>query len=158
MLLTVRSLVVCLPAFLAASGFAADTVNFEKSLYPIFEAADCRACHNPEGVASGTKLQFPEAGVPSERIEAFGKSLIALVDTHNIENSTLSRKPTNRTPHAGGERIKVGSPDEAALKAWIQRLTQLKGPELAKALRYREDEAAGTGHERPTISVRRLTH
>ena len=54
-------------------------------------------------------------------------------------------KPTNRIAHAGGERIKPGSPEEAALRAWIDRLTQLTGDELAKALKYREEEAAGAG-------------
>ena len=49
-------------------------------------------------------------------------------------------------------------PEEAALRAWIDRLAQLKGDELAKALRYREEEAAGTGAVRPQVALRRLTH
>ena len=109
-------------------------------------------------MASGTKLQFPEPDATPDRIEAFGKSLVALVDRKTIDNSVLLKKPTNRTPHAGGERIKPGSPEEAALKTWIQRLAAMNGEELAKALRYREEEAAGGGHASPTVAVRRLTH
>jgi hypothetical protein len=94
----------------------------------------------------------------AERIEAFGRSLVALVDRNQIDRSVILQKPTNRTTHAGGERIQPGSPEEAALKAWVQRLAQMRGEELAKALKYREEEASGAGHERPTIAVRRLTH
>ena len=68
------------------------------------------------------------------------------------------RKPTTRIPHAGGQRIEPGSPEEAALRAWIDRLAQLKGDELATALRYREEEASGGGAARPEVALRRLTH
>jgi hypothetical protein len=62
-------------------------------------------------------------------------------------------------PHAGGLRIKPGTPEETALRAWIDQLTQLKGDELAKALRYREEELAGAGAgARPEVALRRLTH
>ena len=70
----------------------------------------------------------------------------------------LLNKPTNRIPHAGGERIKPGTQDEVALKAWIQRLTKLSGVELASALKYRELESAGNGPARPQPELRRLTH
>jgi hypothetical protein len=142
----------------AAIGSAAETVSFSKSVYPLFEAAACRSCHNAEGVASGTKLQFPEADATPERIEAFGKSLITLVNRQAVEDSLLLKKPTNRIAHAGGERVTPGSREEAALKAWIQRLVAMKGEELAKALRYREEESEGAGHSRPGVAVRRLTH
>jgi hypothetical protein len=147
------------PTFFACMNLgAAESISFQASVYPVFEEAACRSCHSSEGVASGTKLQFPEPDSPPDRIEAFGKSLVNLVDPSNPAKSILLNKPTNRTVHAGGERIKPGSAEEEALKAWIERLTSLSGPELAKALRYREEEASGTGHERPAVSVRRLTH
>jgi hypothetical protein len=44
------------------------------------------------------------------------------------------------------------------LKSWIQELNAMQGAELAQALKYREEEASGAGHDRPAISVRRLTH
>lgn len=137
---------------------AADTDSFSRSVYPVFEEAGCRGCHTPDGVASATRLQFPEQSALRGRIEAFGRSLVLLVDAANPGNSLLLRKPTNRIPHAGGQRIEPGSPEEIALRAWIDRLSQLKGDDLAKALRYRDEEAAGSDATRPHVALRRLTH
>ena len=148
-------LLLTLAATLANS---ADTISFSKSVYPVFEEAGCRACHNPDGVASATRLQFPEPSAPADRIEAFGKSLVILIDAKAPENSLLFRKPTLRIAHAGGQRIQPGSPEEVALRAWIDRLTQLKGDELSKALHYRDEEAGGGGAKRPEIALRRLSH
>jgi len=58
----------------------------------------------------------------------------------------------------GGERIKPGTPDEQTLRAWIAKLTQLSAPELAQALKYREEEAAGAGRPVAQLGLRRLTH
>jgi hypothetical protein len=91
-------------------------------------------------------------------VEAFGRSLVVLVDREKPGSSLLLNKPTNRIPHAGGERIKPGTADEATLKAWIEKLTQLSGAELTRALKYREEEAAGAGHTAPHADLRRLTH
>ena len=148
-------LLLTLAATLANS---ADTISFSKSVYPVFEEAGCRACHNPDGGASATRLQFPEQSAPADRIEAFGKSLVILIDAKAPENSLLFRKPTLRIAHAGGQRIQPGSPEEVALRAWIDRLTQLKGDELSKALHYRDEEAGGGGAKRPEIALRRLSH
>src|SRR3954470_22329674 len=139
-------LLICVLGALAALGFAADTAPFSKTVYPVFEEAGCRGCHVSDGVASATRLHFPEPSAPADRIEAFGQSLVVLVDQKTPENSLLLRKPTARIPHAGGQRIKPGSPEEAALRAWIDRLSQLKGDDLAKALRYREEEGASQSH------------
>jgi hypothetical protein len=143
---------------LVSCAMAADDAPFAQSLYPVLEKAACRSCHNPDGVASVTRLQFPEPGVSAERLEAFGNSLVVLVDRAQPAKSLLLNKPTNRIPHAGGERIKQGSPEEAALNAWVRKLTALSGQALAKALRYREEEAGGAGHPAPTVALRRLTH
>jgi hypothetical protein len=83
---------------------------------------------------------------------------VVLVDPKNPANSLLLRKPTARIAHAGGQRIQPDSPEEAALRAWIDRLAQLTGDELAKAMRYREQEASGAGATRPRIMLRRLTN
>ena len=114
-------------------------------------------CHNPEGVASPTRLRFPEEGAAKERVEAFGKSLVELIDRQNHDDSILLKKPTNRIKHSGGERIKKGSEEEALLKQWIAYLATLSGPDLQQALQYRKQEAAGNG-ETPHVVLRRLTH
>jgi hypothetical protein len=129
--------------------------EFGKSVFPALEAAGCRACHSADGVASTTRLHFPEPGASAAQIEAFGKSLAVLVNPRNPGESLLLRKPTNRTPHAGGERIRQGSPEEAALQAWVQQLAALKPEEIAQATK---EAAVEGGSKMPSVSVRRLTH
>jgi len=132
--------------------------NFGSGLYRIMEKAACRSCHNADGVASATRLHFPAPDASAERIEAFGRSLVVLVDRERPDSSLLLNKPTNRIPHTGGVRIKPGSPEELVLKAWIGSLTRLSGQELASALKYREDEGFGAGNAAPRANLRRLTH
>jgi len=134
---------------------AADAPSFIKTLYPVLEEAGCRSCHHRDGVASATRLRFPEENTPPDRLEAFGKSLVVLVDRQKPEESLLLRKPTNRLTHTGGERIKRGSAEENALKAWVAALAALSGDELARALKY--EQAAGHGGARH-VALRRLTH
>lgn len=143
---------------LSAASLTAQATSFETGLYPVMERGGCRACHNTDGVASATRLQLPEAGAPASKVEAFGRSLVALVDRSNPDSSLLLQKPTNRIRHAGGERIKVGSPEEGVLKAWIARLAQLSGPELSMALRYRQEAETGSGVQNADPVLRRLTH
>src|SRR5260370_27355657 len=99
--------------------------EFSIRLYPALEKAQCRLCHTDNGVASSTRLQFPPASATPEEIDRFGLRLRALVDRAHPGESLLLRKPTNRVPHIGGERIKPGSPEEQALRAWIDYLTAL---------------------------------
>jgi len=142
----------------AACNLWAQSADFAANLYPALEKAGCRNCHNPDGVASATRLHFPEAAAPAVKIEAFGKSLVALVDREHPEMSLLLRKPTARVAHAGGERIKPGTPEEALLKAWIERLAKLSGDELTTALRYRELEENTATAATADAELRRLTH
>jgi hypothetical protein len=135
---------------------AASDVSFSKTVYPALRRAGCNGCHSPSGVASATKFHFPEADAPAEQVEAFGKSLVAFVNVDQPAKSALLNKPTNRVAHVGGERIKPGSPDDAVLKSWVDRLVRLSGDELLAALRYRDDLRASKAPTRPVL--RRLTH
>ena len=133
-------------------------LDFRTGLYPVIEKANCRACHNAEGVASATRLHFPEPELRPPKIEAFGNSLVILVDREHPERLCF-QEATARIPHTGGERIKPGSPEEAVLKAWIARLTRLSGTELATALQIpgtRRQRAAGARSQ--DAELRRLTH
>jgi hypothetical protein len=144
---------------LAATGVlaaSAQQLSFNDQVYPILDKAGCRNCHNPEGVASPTRLRFPDEGVSRLRLEAFGKSLVELVDRQAPEKSLLLLKPTNRILHTGGERIVKGSPEEATLRAWIARLRAMPPAEVTRALEYRKEEAAGRGKP-PKVVLRRLT-
>jgi len=103
---------------LSASG----QIDFARTVYPVLSKAGCAGCHNDNGVASPTRLHFPEGDPSSARLDAFGNSLFILVDREAPEKSLLFNKPTNRVPHAGGERIARGSEGEKILKAWVDYL------------------------------------
>lgn len=151
-----RKLSIVFLLFAAAS--RAQNASFATGLYPVLEKAGCSNCHNRDGVASATRLHFPEADAPSPKIEAFGKALVVLVDREHPDQSLLLRKPTNRIPHVGGERIKPGSPEEAKLLDWIATLTKLSDDDLTAALHYREQEDRGTGTVGNEPELHRLTH
>lgn len=144
---------------IAAGTLCAQTGPFQSGLYPILERASCRACHNANGVASATRLHFPDADASPEKIEAFGNSLVILVDREHPDQSLLFRKPTARIPHTGGERIKPGSPEEVVLKAWIDHLAHLSGAELTTALHYKDlEQATPAAAAQQDAELRRLTH
>jgi hypothetical protein len=130
--------------------------SFLQTLFPIMQQAGCPACHNANGVASATRLHFPDSEAPPERIEAFGYSLVRLVDRAHPEQSLLLRKPTLRTPHTGGQRIKPGSPEEATLLAWIVKLAALSESEVAKI--ENGDRGIDAVPRTPAVTLRRLTH
>jgi hypothetical protein len=144
------------PAFLATKQSpVTDPAFFATKMYPVLEAAHCRLCHTTSGVASGTRIHFPEPGASQDQIELFGLSLAPLVDRTNVSNSLLFKKPTQRIPHTGGERIKPGSDEEKILTQWIQYLATTPQESLT-ALRNKLSETAVSamqGH-----LVRRLTH
>ena len=152
-----RSVQYLLIASTLVANAAAQTTPFVSSLYPILEAAGCRNCHNPTGVASATRLHFPDRDTPLPGIEAFGRSLVELVNRQEPEKSLLFLKPTARIAHTGGERIHPNSPEEAVLKTWIEYLAKLSGPDLEAALKYKKQESAGHGIA-ATAVLRRMTN
>jgi hypothetical protein len=127
---------------------------FASKLFPVFEAAQCSSCHARDGVASGTRLHFPEKDAPAKSIEAFGIELASLVDRADPAKSPLLNKPTNRIPHTGGERIQSGSPEEKLLAEWVRYLATTP-PEKLAAKRH---ELVGEEGSNPEQLVRRLTH
>lgn len=131
------------------------TVSFSRHVYPIFESAQCRGCHNDDGVASATRLHFPDPNASPEEIEAFGLTLAALVDRADPARSLLINKPTNRERHTGGVRIQPGSTDEQALLEWVRHLTSIS-EEAVTAARERLT-ASRTAPVSPQL-LRRLTH
>jgi hypothetical protein len=123
--------------------------NFVQRVYPVLEKAQCRACHNDNGVASSTRVQFPREGASSGEVEAFGLRLRQVVVPGPAEESLLFAKPTNRVQHAGGERIKRGTDDERTLRAWVEYLASL--PETVAP-----ESKNATGSSQRVF--RRLTH
>ena len=138
-----------------AGGQAPTSISFSRTLYPIFETAQCRGCHTDDGVASATRLHFPEPNASPDEIEAFGITLAALVDRADPARSLLINKPTNRERHTGGVRIRPGSFEEEALVEWVRHLAALPEAVVAAA---RDRLAAGTAASTPNQLLRRLTH
>jgi len=130
-------------------------ISFTRTVYPIFEAAQCRGCHADDGVASGTRLHFPDANASPDEIDAFGITLAALVNRADPSRSLLILKPTNRERHTGGVRIQPGSYEEEALTNWVQYLSALPESAVAAA---RDRLASATTASASTQMLRRLTH
>jgi len=132
--------------FLPAAFLAQDFAGW---VYPVLEKAQCRTCHNDNGVASVTRVQFPREGASTEEVAAFGLRLQAVVQSGQADASLLFLKPTNRVAHAGGERIKRGSEDEKVLRFWVEHLAAL--PETTAV---QTQPRAGKSR----MALRRLTH
>jgi len=134
---------------------SAPPLSFSRTVYPIFEAAQCRGCHADDGVASATRLHFPDPNASPDDIEAFGVTLAALVDRADPARSLLLSKPTNRERHTGGVRIKPGSFEEQALTEWVRHLATLPDAAVTAA---RERLAAASALSARDPLLRRLTH
>ncbi len=150
----VFSLLCCL---FAASALAAEPVDdgfFAEKLYPALRQAQCHMCHNDNGVASGTRFEFPPDDASPEQVRAFGLRLASVVNRDEPKASLLYLKPTNRAKHTGGERIEQGGADEQLLLSWVEHLAGLTDEQLADA-RQTGQAAAGAAH---ALTVRRLTH
>jgi hypothetical protein len=143
------------PPITRAQHGAVNPAFFATKVYPILESAQCRACHATDGVASGTRLHFPEKDSSQTQIQLFGLSLAPLVDRSDSSNSLLLIKPTNRHRHTGGERIHPGSEEEKLLTQWVEYLASTPDDSLAAARRHLGESAAGPN---PDQLVRRLTH
>lgn len=141
-------LLIALALAAAAAGAEAD---FVRSVYPVLEKAGCSGCHRENGVASATRLRFPQQQANPAQIEAFGLSLHQFVNRHNPGESLLLLKPTLRVGHAGGKRIEAGSPQEAALRAWVEHLARLAPERLRVDIVETAPQTAGP-------LMRRLTH
>jgi hypothetical protein len=132
-----------------------DESYFAERVYPVLRAVQCERCHSDNGVASETRLEFPEPDAGQDRIAAFGLSLMDLVDREDPEQSLLLRKPTKRAKHTGGQRIKPDSDEEAVLLSWIEYLAGLSDEQVRQA-RERIARIERPGPE--ALAVRRLTH
>jgi hypothetical protein len=134
---------------------AVDESFFIERVYPVLHAVQCERCHSDNGVASETRLEFPESDAGRDQITAFGLSLMGLVDRRNPEQSLLLGKPTKRVKHTGGQRIKPGSDEEAVLLSWINYLAGLSDEQVRQA-RVRIARSDQRGLE--ALAVRRLSH
>lgn len=138
----------------ATSAVAASSPEtFAEEIYPALVEAQCAFCHNDNGVGSATRLAFPAEGAGRDAVVAFGLRLRPLA--LGGEASKLYRKPTNRDPHTGGERIKTGSETEATWRAWVAYLAALDEDDWRASLALYAREAPTSG---AAMIMRRLTH
>ncbi|MCC6589705.1 MAG: DUF1592 domain-containing protein [Bryobacterales bacterium] len=144
-----RSIILGYLSLVLVSAVCRAQPNFQTTVWPVLEQAQCRLCHNDNGVASTTQLRFPPESASAADIRAFSLGLRRFVDRNNPFQSKLLLKPTNRVAHAGGQRIAPGSAGESALTDWIAHLLTL--PEAAF-----ESADRKLGPSRPVL--RRLTH
>ena len=140
-----------------ATAAQAQPLSFINDVYPVLENAGCKHCHNPDGVASGTRLHFPDESASRQRIAEFGESLVELVDRTAPPKSILLLKPTNRVKHSGGEKIQKGSAEEALLNRWIGYLASLPEARMRQALLYKRSESSSYEQDSQVV-LRRLTH
>ena len=138
-----------------AQSAAPDPVFFQTQVMPVFEAAKCSGCHTSSGVASATRLHFPENDATPAQIQAFGLSLASLVDRADASKSLILAKPTNEIRHTGGVRIKPGSNEERLVATWASALASASDATLAAAMKKLTDS---DGEAVPKQLVRRLTH
>ena len=135
-------------------------VSFSEQVYPMLHKAGCQTCHFRDGVASATRLRFPDDDAPARTVEAFGRSLVEFVDRREPEKSLLWNKPTNRIAHTGGERIKRGSREESFWNSWIQTLAKLPDAEVRTGPRISEGgvRTEQSGGAKTTSCAAALTH
>lgn len=128
---------------------------FAEQVYPALHTAQCVRCHTEDGVASETRLAFPPEEAPKDQIDAFGLSMIDLIDRDDPDQSLLLRKPTKRVKHTGGERIRPGSHEEQVLRRWADYLSELTDDQVRQA---REAIARIEARVSEPLTVRRVTH
>ena len=131
-----------------------DPAFFSNKLFPVLQEARCSGCHASDGVASATRLHFPDKAATPAQIQAFGLSLAPLVNRADPSQSLLLSKPTNKVRHTGGERIHPGSEEEKLMTEWVQFLASTPDDRLAAITKALGD----TGEAGPKQLVRRLTH
>jgi mono/diheme cytochrome c family protein len=129
--------------------------SFAATVYPVLEKANCRACHTDEGVASGTRLHFPSETASAEEIDAFGLTLVVLVNRDEPSSSLLLNKPTNRIRHVGGVKIAPDSADEQVVRTWVQHLVTVPDSAVSAARARLAVVTPGAAHQ---VGLRRLTH
>jgi Protein of unknown function (DUF1592)/Protein of unknown function (DUF1588)/Protein of unknown function (DUF1595)/Protein of unknown function (DUF1587)/Protein of unknown function (DUF1585) len=133
----------------------APALSFATSVYPVLEKANCRACHTDEGVASGTRLHFPSESASADEIDAFGLTLVALVNRDDPSSSLLLNKPTNRVRHVGGVKIEPDSADEQIVRGWLQHLVTVPDAAVSAARARLTATKPAVAHQ---VGLRRLTH
>jgi hypothetical protein len=98
------------PLLSTAAPTADDKSLFVEQLYPTFITAQCNLCHNDNGVASGTRFEFPPEGASEEQIYAFGLRLAEVVrsrlagDVDALHEADQPVQASRGRAHQAGQR------------------------------------------------------
>jgi len=107
---------------------------FAEKVYPILEKAECRMCHNDNGVSSATRLKFPAA-----RSQDRGHRNFRL-ECQPWWTARMWRNRCYSTNRQCASRIQVesaslkGSAEEETFKAWVAYLAKLTETQLNAAI------------------------
>ncbi len=134
MRVTIRHTMLVGAVLAAAPAASAAVPDALRAGATLVERVGCRECHTPDGVASDSRLVFPEPGAPEKAFATFAEDLLDLVDRDAPEQSRLFRKPTKRLKHAGGLKVVPGTADEGVLRAFVQALAAKPEPRLLHEL------------------------
>ena len=132
------------PAVFAQAPRAVDESFFAEKVYPVLHAVQCERCHSDNGVASETRLEFPEPDAGHDRITAFGLSLMDLVDRQEpgaivvVAEADEANEALRRPANQAGQRR----------RSRVAELDQLPGRPLRRA------GPPGTRADRPVRSAR----
>ncbi|MFN3192429.1 MAG: DUF1549 domain-containing protein [Aureliella sp.] len=97
-------------------------VNFPNQIVPIFTKFGCNGggCHGKSAGQAGFKLSLLgfEAKEDYEHLvyESRGRRVFPAAPDHSL----LLRKAVNKSPHGGGQRMQVNSPEYRLLRRWIE--------------------------------------
>lgn len=111
-------------------------IGFREMVSPILSRAGCNqgACHASQYGKGGFVLSV-FGFEPSHDYESIVRDRhqrrVNLLDP---EDSLFLKKPTMRVPHGGGQRLRKGSPDHAALVAWLRCGAPAPRDEAAKVV------------------------
>ncbi|MEZ4297156.1 MAG: DUF1592 domain-containing protein [Polyangiaceae bacterium] len=104
-----------------------DLSFFEEHVYTPILAQKCAVCHSATGLAKGSHMVL----APGDSPQAIGANFDIVREVARMEvdgTSVLLLRPTGMHPegHTGGHLIDVGSPEYAALSAFVGRVVQGK--------------------------------
>ena len=123
---------------------------FGSGLFPGARKGRLPACHNPDGVASATRLQFPDPDAAARTHRSLRKVAghpdrpRTPGEVAAAQQADQPHRARRRRTHQAGQRGRSGPQGSGS-----QTLTKLSGDELAPALKYREEEASGGGQSSP---------
>jgi hypothetical protein len=112
---------VCLVLATTPLVVAGEPVSFVNDVLPVMSRAGCNlgACHGNLNGRGGMRLSFKGEDAATDFATLTRDALGRRVDVARPEESLILKKAAGRVSHEGGVRFAVGSPEYAAVLAWV---------------------------------------